>query len=157
MHEFEHWVYEHFSVVESDSVSRSYSEAGPPSWRGEWRQLAHDLDPAQPADWWWMVCLMDLRHCLTAEMRVLDLGCGPGCPSIFLSPFVSEIVAIDVSKLALKSTNIGGRYCSRCATASLSAYGTMPFFCCYWITEHKRRSCRPSPSSRSFSQPVLSR
>ena len=49
MHEFEHWVYEHFSVVEIDSVSRTYSGLGPPSWRGEWRQLTHDLDPAQPA------------------------------------------------------------------------------------------------------------
>ena len=95
MHEFEHWVHEHFSVVEIDSVSRTYSGLGPPSWRGEWRQLTHDLDPGAPVDWWWMVRIMDLRRCLKPEMRVLDLGCGPGWPSIPLSPFVKEIVAID--------------------------------------------------------------
>lgn len=78
MHEFEQWVHEHFSVVEIDSVSRTYSAPGPPSWRSEWRQLTHDLDPGNPGDWWWMVCIMDLRRCLTPEMRVLDLGCGPG-------------------------------------------------------------------------------
>ena len=52
---------------------------------------------------------MDLRRCLKPEMRVLDLGCGPGWPSIPLSPFVKEIVAIDVSKLALKSTEYRGQ------------------------------------------------
>ncbi|MFC1716511.1 class I SAM-dependent methyltransferase [Candidatus Poribacteria bacterium] len=111
MNLLERWVRENFQVVEVDSVSHIYAGEGPPSWRRHQPELERELDPAQPSDWWRMVCLMDLCSSLKPDMRVLDIGCGPGWPCIPLAAYVKEIVAVDASELAISliSQNIDRR------------------------------------------------
>ena len=38
-----------------------------------------------------------IQKMLTPDMKVLEVGCGPGTTAIFLSPFVNHIEAIDIS------------------------------------------------------------
>ena len=101
MHPIERWARENFQITELDSVSRKYTGKGPPAWRAPQPEMVRDLDPREPSDWWHMVCLMDLRQAVDQDMRVLDIGCGAGWPSIALAPHVREIVAVDKSELAL--------------------------------------------------------
>ena len=102
MNAVENWARQNFQVVEVDSVAHTYSGIGPISWRLPQPELERELDPHHRGDWWHMICLMDLCSCLTPDMRILDVGCGPGWPSIPLSTYVKEIVAVDSSELAFK-------------------------------------------------------
>jgi len=97
----EQWARDNFHVVEFDSVAWTYCGDGPPSWRKPQPEVEKALDPANPGDWWYMLCLADLRSALTSEASVLDLGCGPGWPAIPLSPHVAQVAAVDASDLAI--------------------------------------------------------
>lgn len=44
-----------------------------------------------------------VAYCKTGE-RVLDLGCGSGVNTIFVSPVAREVVAVDISPVAVKNT-----------------------------------------------------
>lgn len=100
----ENWARQNFQVVEVDSVARVYSGTGPISWQLPRPEIERELNPHHPGEWGRMVCLMDLCSCLTPDMRILDVGCGPGWPSIPFSTYVKEIVAVDSSELAISLT-----------------------------------------------------
>jgi len=97
----EQWACRNFAVVDVDSVERTYSGAGPPSWQGERPEIERPPAPHRPHDWWPMVRLTELRQVTAGCDRVLDLGCGPGWPSVPLAAHVADIVAVDASPLAL--------------------------------------------------------
>ena len=97
----EQWACDSFRIVELDSVGWTYSGDGPPSWRKRRPEIERALEPTNPADWWHLLCLADLRSVLTSDARVLDLGCGPGWPAIPLSFHVAQITAVDASDLAV--------------------------------------------------------
>jgi SAM-dependent methyltransferase len=101
MNVVESWARQNFQVFEVDSAARVYSGMGPISWQRPQPELERELDINRPGDWWRMACLMDLSSCLTSDMRILDVGCGPGWPSIPFSTYVKEIVAVDSSELAI--------------------------------------------------------
>jgi len=101
MNPIERWARENFEVVEVDSVARKYCEGGPPSFQMPWPEIERELTPREPGDWWHMVCLLDIQQLLRPDMRVLDLGCGPGWPGVPLSASVRQVVATDKSSLSM--------------------------------------------------------
>lgn len=100
----ERWIVEHFDLLEVDSVRHVYSENGPTSWQSPSRGVAGELDPSHLADWWPMVCLGEFLRSIEPDMRVLDIGCGPGWPAIPLSQRVRHLTAVDASELAVAKT-----------------------------------------------------
>ena len=97
----EAWTRKNLNVTKIDSVTRTYTGQGPPSWGKPWPQIERELDPSIPGDWWHMTCVMDISTSLNHDTRVLDLGCGLGWPTVALSQHVKEIVAVDASELAI--------------------------------------------------------
>jgi SAM-dependent methyltransferase len=103
MERVEQWAADHFRVRDIDSVAYAYSGDGPPSWRQERPEITGQLDAGNAGHWWWLCRLEAIRRHLTPEMRLLDIGCGPGWPSIPLARHVRAVEAVDASELAVKT------------------------------------------------------
>lgn len=101
MNPVEMWARRFCEVVEIDSVKRTYTGEGPPSWRGGRTEIEANLDFNNLEHWWHLVQLVDFRQIMKDAQRLLDLGCGPGWPVIPLAQYVPALVAVDRSELAI--------------------------------------------------------